>query len=278
VLFTLLAMLFLVFLYSYHLIRFSDKNFHLIFCNVGQGDGILIRTPEGHDIIIDGGPQENSLTDCLTRHLPFWDRDIDIVYMTHPDSDHLTGLIGVVKSYNVKYFGTPKVKKETGVYDELMALLENKKIPVDWLIKGDAIKIKTGFSMVIHWPTKEFAAGIHDDANDYSLVQKVTYGNFNALLTGDVASVYLNSIMPLAGTIDVFKPPHHGSKTGVDEFTFQHNIPRFAVISAGLKNKYHHPAPEVLNLLREAGIPYKDTMHGDIEIVSDGVKWWVVKQ
>ena len=270
-------MLFLAILYGYHLILFSDNKFHLIFCNVGQGDGILIRTPKGKDIIVDGGPSENSLTDCLSRHLPFWDREIDIVYMTHPDADHLTGLIGVVKTYNVKYFGTPKAKKATGVYDELMSVLADKKIPVDWLEKGDAIKSKDGLLMQILWPTKEFLEVDHPDSNDYSLVQLVKYGNFQALLTGDVPSVYLNSIMPTLGLLDVFKPPHHGSKTGIDEFTFQHNVPQFAVISAGVKNRYHHPSTEVLKLLEKAGIPYKDTMKGDIEIVSDGTKWWIIK-
>ena len=275
--FTLLSMVFLAFLYAYHLIRYSDNKFHLIFCNVGQGDGIFIRTPKGKDIIIDGGPQENSLTECLSRHLPFWDRDIDIVYMTHPDADHLTGLIGVIKTYNVKYFATSKAPKDTAVYDELMSFIKSKKITVNYVTKGEAIVTKDGLTMEIMWPTNEFVKGMHDDTNDYSLVHLVKFGNFRALLTGDVPSVYLNSIMPLAGRLDVIKPPHHGSKTGIDEFTFQHNLPQFAVISAGLKNRYHHPSPEVLNLLEKAGIPYKDTMKGDVEIISDGVKWWLLK-
>ena len=217
------------------------------------------------------------MVDCLSRHLPIWDREIDVVYMTHPDADHLTGLIGIFRTYNVKYFGTPKVEKNTADYDELMEVLESKNVQVDWLSKGDTIRNKNGFSMETVWPTKEFLASNHDDSNDYSLVQKVTYKSFTALLTGDVPSVYLNSVMPLVGKIDIFKPPHHGSKTGIDEFTFQHTTPKFAVISVGKNNKYHHPSPEVLRLLKSANIPYKDTISGDIEIVTNGEKWWIMK-
>ena len=76
--------------------------------------------------------------------------------------------------------------------------------------------------------------------------------------------------------VDVFKPSHHGSKTGMDEYTFQHVVPKFAVISAGKKNKYHHPHPTVLQILKEKNIPYYRTDEkGDVEIVSDGKKWWV---
>jgi competence protein ComEC len=74
---------------------------------------------------------------------------------------------------------------------------------------------------------------------------------------------------------DVFKNPHHGSKTGVDEFTFQHTKPKLAVLSVGAKNRYGHPSPEVIQILKENNIPYIDTKSGDVEVISDGVKWWV---
>lgn len=274
-LFLLLSVAVLVFLTLYHLVFLTDKNFHLIFCDVGQGDGIFIKTPKGHDIIIDGGPEEFGMTDCLSRHLPFYDREIDAIYMTHPDADHLTGLIQVLRTYNVKYFGTSKAPKETEVFNELMAHLKEKNIPVDYVFRGDKAVTSDGVALNSLWPTTEFLNSKSDDTNDYSLVHLVKFGNLNALLTGDLGSVYLNSIMPTLGRIDIFKPPHHGSKTGVDEFTFQHNVPKLAVISLGAKNKYGHPAPFVLEILSQNKIPVIDTRKGDIEIISDGVKWWV---
>jgi competence protein ComEC len=272
-LFGLISGAFLLILSAYHLVKFSDNKFHLIFCDVGQGDGILLRTPKGSDIIIDGGPQENSMTNCLEKHLPFWDRTIEAVFMTHPDADHLTGLIGVLKSYNVHFFGTSKAPKDTAVYQELLSLLKSNGIPVQYVYKGDKLKTKDGVVLTTYWPTKEFINLKSTETNDYSLVQLVTYGKFRALLTGDIPSTYLNSVMPLIGQLDVFKPPHHGSKTGIDEFTFQHLVPKLAVLSFGYHNRYHHPAPEVLDLLKKYDIPVRNTLKGDVEIVSDGKSW-----
>jgi len=276
-LFGLLSIAFLCVLGAYHLIQFSDNKFHLIFCNVGQGDGILIRTPQGRDIIIDGGLYENSMTDCLSRHLPFWDRTIEVIYLTHPDADHLTGLIGVLKSYNVGYFGTPDAPKGTEVYKELMGLLDEKKITKHSILLGDGLKTKDGVTVSTYWPTSGFVDLKSEETNDYSLVQMVKYGKFHSLLTGDIPSTYLNSIMPQINYIDVFKPPHHGSKTGIDGFTFQHIVPRYAVLSYGYHNRYHHPSPDVLSILKKYNIPYKDTLKGDVEILSDGQKWSVKK-
>lgn len=273
--FGLLSIGFLIILGAYHFIKFSDNKFHLIFCNVGQGDGILIRSPRGIDIIVDGGPKESSMTECLTRHLPFWDRDIEAMYLTHPDSDHLTGLIGVLKSYNVKYFGTSDAPKGTDIFAELVGLLEVKKIIKHSVIYGDGLKTKDGIIISTYWPTSSFLDLKSEETNDHSLVQMVKYGKFQTLLTGDIPSTYLNSIMPQISYLDVFKPPHHGSKTGIDEFTFQHLVPKFAVLSYGYHNRYHHPSPEVIDILKQYEITYKDTLKGDIEVISDGNSWVV---
>ena len=271
----LISMCFLLFLSAYHLISYSDNNFRLIFCVVGQGDGILIRTKTGIDIIIDGGPKENSMTKCLGRHLPFWDRTIEAVFMTHPDMDHLTGLIGVAKTYNINFFGTSKAPKDTEVYKELVSILEGKKVKIENAFRGDQLKTNDGLVMKVEWPTMAFINNPSKETNDYSLVHLLEFGKFRALLTGDIPSVYLNSIMPTVGSVDIFKPPHHGSRTGLDEFTFQHGVPSLAVISAGKNNRYGHPHKEVIQVLDQYKIPYKYTFEGDVEVISDGAKWWL---
>lgn len=276
-LFVLLSMAFLFVFTCYHFIKYSDNNFHLIFCDVGQGDGILIRTPKGVDVIVDGGPRENSMTDCLTRHLPFWDRSIEAMFMTHPDSDHLTGLIGVLKTYNVKFFGTSEAPKGTAVFQELMDTLKQKSVPVHYIFDGDLLKTNDGFSLTTFWPTRAFITEMSLETNDYSLIQEVQYGKFNALLDGDSPSKYLDPVINGLRYLDVFKPPHHGSKTGIDAATFARLVPSFAVLSYGYHNRYHHPAPSTLEFLKRANIPYKDTLKGDVEIVADSKKWWVVK-
>ena len=273
--FVLLSTAILAGLFFYQSIKFSDNKLHIVFCDIGQGDGILIRTPGGADIIVDGGP-DSSILNCLSRHLPLWDRDIEVMYLTHPDADHLTGLISIIKTYNVKYFGTSDAPKGTLVFEELNRQLALHKITKHFVFRGDEIKTSDGFSMTTFWPTTEFVkSGGNDDVNYYSLIQEISYGKFHALLDGDSPYQVLNPVMGLISNLDVFKPPHHGSKTGVDELTFAHLVPRLAVLSYGLHNRYHHPAPQVLELLKRFKIPYKDTLKGDVEIVSDGFKFWI---
>lgn len=277
-LFGLLSLTILLLILGYHSVKYSDKNLHVIFCDVGQGDGIFIRTPEGTDIIIDGGPDGEKMLECLFRHMPIWDRKIEVIFLTHPDSDHLTGLVDVVRSYSVDHFSTSKAPKDTEIYKELMGILEEKNVTIHNLLKGDKVVTKDGISFVTFWPTKEFLRQESDVTNDYSLVQKMTYKDFDILFTGDVDAIYMNSIMPTVGQVDIFKLSHHGSKTGVDEFTFQHTVPQFGILSFGRSNKYGHPHPEVIAVLNQYKIPYANTLKGDIEIVSDGAKWSILPQ
>lgn len=274
--FILISSLFLLGIFIYHSIAFSDKNLHLIFCNVGQGDGIFVRTPSGADIVIDGGPESGKMVGCLSRHMPIWDRTIEAVFLTHPDADHLNGLIPIIQTYSVKYFGTSKVPKESIGFAELMKSLRSKKVKVNYVFDGDEIRSKDGFDIKTFWPTEEFVNGIAQrDDNYYSLIQKISYGKFHALLDGDSPYQVLDPVMNSIDSLDIFKPAHHGSKTGTHEFTFRHLVPRLAILSFGLNNRYHHPSPEVLSLLTKYNIPYKNTLKGDVEIVSDGKSWWV---
>lgn len=270
------ALVILIGSFIYQLFSFSDNKLHIVFCDIGQGDAIFIRTPEGADILIDGGP-DSKVLNCLFHHMPFWDRDIEAMYATHPDADHITGLVSVLKSYKVKYFGTSNAPKDTAVFKQLNEMIAKEGLKRDLVYRGELVKFSDGVTIKSYWPTPEFIKSNSPDTNNYSLVQDVTYGNFNALLDGDIPATILNSIMPTLQKVDIFKPPHHGSHTGLDEFTFQHVVPKLAVISAGKKNRYHHPHPKVLQILKQNNIPYLRTdERGDIEIVSDG-KTWIVK-
>lgn len=257
----------------YQYAKYTDKKLHITFCNVGQGDSIFIRTPQGADILIDGGPASNVL-DCLANHMPFWDRDIEIIYLTHPDADHLTGLIDVFEKYNVLYFGTSDAPKDTDVFKQLNQHIAVESIKKNFIYRGDSVKLSDGVAIKTLWPTVEYTHSGEEDTNNYSLTQDLSYGSFHVLLTGDIPFQILNSIMPTLTDIDVFKPPHHGSKTGVDEYTFQHILPKAAVISVGKKNRYGHPNNGVLGILQQNNIPYYRTDEmGDIEFVTDGKTW-----
>src|SRR3989338_5046557 len=100
----------------------------VIFFDVGQGDSAFIETPGGRQILIDGGP-DGTILRKLGETLPFYDRDIDLVILTHPEADHLNGIIEVLKSYNVHLVADPGIMKDTGAYQEYQDVLEESRVP-----------------------------------------------------------------------------------------------------------------------------------------------------
>lgn len=275
--FILLAVFLTGFLF-YQYVTFHDGRLHIVFCNVGQGDGIYIRTPRGTDMLIDAGPT-NAILDCLGRHMPLWDRSIELAFATHPDADHIGGFRYVLDSYQVQSFNTSQKTTDTKVFAKLYSLIREKQIPVRYLFQGDTFTTSDGVEIRDFWPTHAYinASSIDSDTNSFSLVQLLTYGSFKTLFTGDIESGILNEIFANGLMVDVFKIPHHGSKTGVDIGVLQRIHEQFVPISVGKNNRYHHPNTHVLELLKQYKIPYQRTDQvGDIEVISDG-KGFVVK-
>lgn len=257
----------LLVLYFYQSTKFSDKALHLVFCDVGQGDGILIRTPEGTDIVIDGGPKNGKMLKCLEEHMPFWDRDIELMFATHPDADHIGGLVEILQNYNVLAFNRSAGRSETIIFNTLERLVSENKIPDKVIVAGNKFSTPDQVLLETLWPNPGFKSS---ETNEYSLVQVLKYGNFRALLTGDVTYQILDTLT-FPESFQVFKIPHHGSKTGIDDVSLQKIKTYFVPISAGYKNRYHHPHPSVLGLLKKYDIPYERTDQvGTIEIVTDG--------
>ncbi|MGE5041463.1 MAG: ComEC/Rec2 family competence protein, partial [Candidatus Levyibacteriota bacterium] len=239
-------------------------------------DAILIRTPGGADMLIDAGPTD-SVLGCLTRHLPFWDRDIELAFATHPDADHITGFEYVLKSYQVKSFNVSQKTSGTRVFATIQKLLADKNIPVRTLFAGDQYKMGDGVALITDWPTHSFVTGssASADTNSFSLVQLLSYGKFTGLFTGDIEKELLDQMFQSGLAVDIFKLPHHGSKTGVDQESFRLIKSKLDILSVGLHNRYGHPSPEVMKMLKESKVPYKNTEQGDVEIVTDGKGWQV---
>ncbi len=260
------SILTLVLAFSYQTSTFGTKTMSVVFCDVGQGDAIYIRTPGGADILVDGGPSDRVLK-CLEQNMPFWDKTLELVFATHPDADHITGLVSVIERYRLLSFNTISKGKETVIYKKLKAAIERNKIPYRELVAGDRFSLEDGVRIDIKWPAKDFE---DRDVNNYSLTTVFKYKDFDLLLTGDLGFEILNSLT-FDSPIEVFKLPHHGSKTGVDDETFKKFRFLLAVISAGKNNSYHHPHPSVLALLKKYNVPYKRTdLEGGIRIVTDG--------
>jgi competence protein ComEC len=264
----------LILLFSYQTAKFSDNVLHVVFCDVGQGDAIYVRTPGKIDILVDSGRADNKALSCLNKHMPIWDRTIEIVFATHPDADHIGGFLSVLKSYKVKEFNTVAAKKGTKQYFDLVSLLKELKVPYKEITLGSKFTLSDGVTIRTLWPAAGFDS---KDTNEFSLVQLLSFGNFDLLLTGDITYQILNTLN-LPSSVEVFKLPHHGSKTGVDEATFQRMSAVLAIVSAGKNNSYHHPHPSVLSLLNKHGVSYRRTDEiGSIEIITDGIQTRALK-
>lgn len=268
-----LAILALGFYTVYQAYRFSDGKLHIVFCNVGQGDGIFIRTPKGVDMVLDGGP-DTSILECISRHSPFWDRTIEVVMLSHPHEDHLHGLIDVLKRYSIQQFVTEKLANKTASYQELLNQAEKQHKPVIYAYRGDVLKTKDGVIVSILAPTHDFLEetspeGYIGENHEFaSLISMLSYGSFRIVFTGDVQVEVLGSSISQA--ITVLQIPHHGSRTGITEEIIKTLSPSIAVISVG-KNKYGHPSMEILKILNDNHIKTLRTdQDGEVEIVTDG--------
>lgn len=238
-----------------------DGRLHLVACNVGQGDGILIWRGSAQ-VIVDGGPDKKKMIDCLSRFVPFWDRSIELVVLTHPEADHITGVLEVLRRYQVGQLVTSDLAKDK---------LAGNNLPVHIAAVGDEIKVNDLEFTVLLAKTDT------TEVNETSVVLKLVYDQFMALLTGDIGSetetLLVNSGKNLRS--NVLKVGHHGSKYSSSEAFLAAVKPAVAVISVG-KNNYGHPTKEVLERLKDAGARiWRTDESGDVEIVSDGERMWV---
>lgn len=269
-------------LYQYR--SFHDGKLHVVFCDVGQGDGILVRSPKGKTILIDGGPSDAILS-CLAAHAPFWERTIDLMLLSHPHADHLLGLISVLDRYAVLSFGTEKLMNTTAEFTALQEALRGSNTKRQFLYAGDRFRLRDGVEIVVLGPDAAFLNStspngkITDRKEFASLNLLITYGTFRVLLTGDSQTEQIRkSLTQLTDTsISVLQVPHHGSRFGLDDGIVQKIRPQLAVISVG-KNSYGHPTRQILQLLKQYDIQTVRTdMVGDVEIVSDGKSFAVKK-
>jgi len=268
--------------------QLPDGWLHLVFCDVGQGDAILV-VKGSNQVLIDGGPNEKVLT-CLSNHLPFWDRQIELVVATHPEADHLTGLVSVIQRYIILQIVSNSLLADSGIFQKFRTEVVNRQIPVHSPQAGEEIKIgeiklkilypleKLGQEIV--WKTLEESkilglSAYTGNFNKTAIVALLEFGDFQALLTGDVGVKEEEKFLPSLGEIEVLKVAHHGSKYSTSEEFLAATRPKLAVISVGANNRYGHPAPEVLERLRTVGAQVCRTdLEGEIEIVSDGKNWY----
>ncbi|MAZ56257.1 hypothetical protein CL653_00490 [bacterium] len=247
------------------------------FLAVGQGDAIFITTPSGKQILIDGG-RDSRLLSSLRGHLSFFDRSVDLLISTHPDLDHIGGLIEFLPRYkvsNIIYTEAMGNSKESDSYHDLV-VQETSNIFL--ARKGQVVDMGDGVTITILSPTYDPSLL---DSNAGSIVVLLEYGNTGFMLTGDAPQAIENYLVDIFGDrleADVLKLGHHGSKTSTSQIFLDTVSPIYAIVSAGKNNTYGHPHEEVVERIEDSGAAILSTIEGeDVSFLSDGYQVWINK-
>ena len=238
------------------------------FINVGQGDSILIQTPSGAIVLIDGGPK-GSAYKVVSYIRSLGIKRINIIVGTHPNADHISGLIDVLNNFKVDNVIDSGVPHTTGTYRRYIeAIGKSGANYVNWGV-GSEFDLGSNTKIRIVGPFTPST----NDLNNSSIVIKLTYNNVSFLFMGDAESKLENQIISSGQDVSarVLKIGHHGSKYS-STITFLRRVnPVIAVISCGYNNQYGHPHITVLQRLNSLGTQvYRTDINGNVIIQSDG--------
>ena len=278
----------------------SSSKFKIVACDVGQGDASLV-VYKDFEILIDGGPG-NRVLDCLSDHMPFWDRTLEIVILTHPQADHYTGLISVFERYKVEKFLANSLDAGSQTYSLLKNQVLDGGTEVVNATTGTGIRSGMIYLDIVH-PSENFLAenltysntdsmqnesetgvlGASDstlDPNEFSITALLSFGSFNFLFTGDAGTEILDNLALTLqekgiNSVNYIKVPHHGSRYSISEKMYEILRGGVATISVG-KNSYGHPHGETLKILDEKEIKtFRTDKDGDIVVITDGKRMWI---
>ncbi len=253
-----------------------DGYLHVSILDVGQGDAVLITLPDGRQMLIDGGPSATDLNWRLGQEMPFWDRTLEMIINTHPDADHLGGLVSLPDRYQIEQALVTDVEGTSQLYQEWESeLAEIQLIPT---IGRDDMVLSLGQSITATILSPGPAIEGIDEPNNRSIVLHLQFGQVSFLFTGDIEKSVEDRLVqagaPLSAT--VLKSPHHGSKTSSGNAFLKAVAPQIVVISVGLDNRFGHPSPEVMERYAARGLPVLRTdQSGTIELITDGQRLWV---
>jgi len=229
----------------------TTENLKIIFLDVGQGDAILLKTAEGQNVLVDGGP-DKSIIYKLDQYIPFYQRNIDLMILTHPDPDHLNGLIEVLKRYQVRSFIFNGVDDESVDYQQFLKKIDELGIKKEIVWQGKKINLIDGYLDFL-FPGQSLAGQNLKDDNEGSLIFKLVFGGKKILFVGDATQKVENQLLKegIDLSADILKVGHHGSKSSTGTNFLGKVKPIYAVISVGKDNKYGHPNLRVLKNLED---------------------------
>jgi len=248
-------------LFSSYRFSKSNSNTIMVFCSVGQGSAAYLRIDNYFDILVDAGPNQMIL-DCLGKYMPFYDKNIELVLISHPQRDHFGGLIPLLDYYSIDKIDIKNPNKNNELFLKTIAKLKEKKAERIALYQGDQINIGNT-RLTILWPPHSYR--FYDD-NDQSQVMIFEKNGFRSMFTGDITPGVLDRLSHQnIGQLDILQIPHHGSKNGLTKNFLDLAKIRMAVISVGKNNAYGHPANSILDMIKAKNIIIKRTDEdGDI--------------
>ena len=239
--------------------NYFDDRTKIVFCDVGQGDAAYIRINNETDVLIDAGP-DKSILSCLGKYMPFWDRKIEIAFLSHPNNDHYNGYFFIADRYKVDKFITVNTSGliVSKTYKKLLNKIFDKNIPVLYKYSRDKMILGRGLinqtpTFTFFWPPKNFNS---NNDNDFSSVILFS----GVLFTGDASPFVLGRLShgPV-GNVDILKITHQGAKNRRTKNFLGLADPEVAVISVGKNNSYGHPAQVVLDMLKAKNIDIRRT-------------------
>ena len=212
------------------------------FLDVGQGDSVLIKSPFGQNILIDGGPNNIVIT-RLSEELPFWDRTIDLMILTHPHDDHVNCLNDVIRRYQVKKILYTGVAHNSPGYLTWLKLVKDKHIPLVIINRPQVINLGPECRLEILYPLQSFLSKEVDNLNNSSIIAKLVYKKAKFLFTGDAEKEVEEELLASGADLSAqaLKAGHHGSDTSNSKGFLEAINPRIAAIQAGAENKFGHP-------------------------------------
>lgn len=250
--------------WSFVLLKLPQKGAELYFLNVGQGDSELVRS-DGADFLIDAG-SDSRIIDNLEKIIPFYKKRIDVVFISHGQTDHAGGVFYILQNFEiglVVYNGD-----KTPLWGNLEKLLSDKGVPYVILAAGDKVLYKDNAFKII-WPRE---INPKSETNDNSMVMRFDGVDFSSLFTADISSKTETKILNDDISADVLKVSHHGSKYSSSQAFIDAVGPQAAIIGVG-KNSYGHPTKEALSRIMESGATILRTdLNGLIKIAFDDGK------
>lgn len=239
--------------------------------DVGQGDSILVRTPEGKTVLIDGGTGRRNVPAMLQRRQI---SSVDLIINTHAHADHLGGLDEVLEAMPVRVYVDPGMPHTTETYKKVIQLVEDKGVQYKAVRGGQVFRFDDGITLTVLGPHDPLLAGTRSDLNSNSVITRLDHGEICFLLMGDAELETEHRVLEHGlGHCDVLKVAHHGSAYATSNPFLEAVQPEWAAISVGRNNRYKHPAPGTMKRLEKSGAKVLRTdLHGRILFESNGKK------